>query len=68
MRSDLVSVQDSLVDTEVPSGRVKIHIRCRKCGEVFILRGIRDMRGHVETGFRRCLCDNDRDFDIETLA
>lgn len=68
MRTESMPVQESNSETEGPSGRVKIHIRCRKCGEVFILRGVRDVRGHVETGFRRCLCDNDRDFDIETLA
>ncbi len=68
MHSESVTVQESTGELETPSGRVKIHIRCRKCGEVFILRGIRDMRGHVETGFRRCLCDNDREFDIETLT
>ncbi|GLG00839.1 hypothetical protein Alches_08780 [Alicyclobacillus hesperidum subsp. aegles] len=48
--------------------RIKVHIRCRVCGETFILRGVRDGKGHIETGFKRCLCDNDRDFDIEPLA
>lgn len=47
--------------------RVKVHIRCKHCGESFILRGVRDPKGHIETGFKRCLCDNDRDFDIEPL-
>ncbi|PWI59058.1 hypothetical protein [Sulfoacidibacillus thermotolerans] len=68
MRSESTTLQEIGSELDVPSGRVKIHIRCRKCGEVFILRGVRDVRGHVETGFRRCLCDNDKDFDIETLA
>jgi hypothetical protein len=49
-------------------GRVKVHIRCRKCGESFILRGSRDYRGQVDAGFKRCLCDNEDSFDIETLA
>jgi len=48
--------------------RIKVHIRCRHCGETFILRGVRDSKGHIETGFKRCLCDNDRDFDIEPLS
>ncbi len=48
--------------------RVKVHIRCRKCGETFILRGIRDAKGRIETGFKRCLCDNEADFDIESLG
>ncbi|BCJ85357.1 hypothetical protein skT53_03420 [Effusibacillus dendaii] len=47
--------------------RVKVHIRCRKCGESFILRGSCDFKGHVDTGFKRCLCDNEKDFEIETL-
>ncbi len=68
MRSESITLQEIGSELDAPSGRVKIHIRCRKCGEVFILRGVRDVRGHVETGFRRCLCDNDNEFDIETLA
>jgi formylmethanofuran dehydrogenase subunit E len=50
------------------SQRVKVHIRCRKCGESFILRGVRDSKGHIETGFKRCLCDNEDDFDIEPIG
>lgn len=68
MRTDTATVQEVNGEMVVSSGRVKIHIRCRKCGEVFILRGVRDVKGHVETGFRRCLCDNEREFDIETLV
>ncbi|RIV25708.1 hypothetical protein D2Q93_05835 [Alicyclobacillaceae bacterium I2511] len=48
--------------------RVKVYIRCRKCGETFILRGVRDAKGRVETGFKRCVCDNEEDFDIEPLS
>lgn len=40
---------------------VKIH--CRKCGERFTLKG-QLRKGQVETGFKRCLCDNEEDFDI----
>ncbi|ATY84802.1 hypothetical protein CVV65_07615 [Kyrpidia spormannii] len=47
--------------------RIKVHIRCRHCGESFILRGSRKRSGEIDTGFKRCLCDNDRDFDIETI-
>lgn len=68
MQVDSMTLQETKIDIGAPSGRVKIHIRCRQCGEVFILRGVKDSRGHVETGFRRCLCDNDRDFDIETIS
>lgn len=40
-----------------------VKIQCNLCGERFVLKGIRK-KGKVETGFRRCLCDNDRDFII----
>lgn len=45
--------------------RVKVTIRCRHCGERFVLRG-RKEKGRVETGFKQCLCNNRDDFDIET--
>ncbi|MFB5189428.1 hypothetical protein [Alicyclobacillus fastidiosus] len=48
--------------------RIKVHIHCRKCGETFILRGVNDGKGRIETGFKRCLCDNEVDFDVEPLA
>ncbi|WP_219640041.1 hypothetical protein [Cohnella sp. CFH 77786] len=44
--------------------RVKVTIRCKRCGEKFTLRGRKD-RGRVDTGFKMCLCNNDVDFDIE---
>lgn len=47
--------------------RIKVHIRCRHCGETFILRGVKDGKGHIETGFKRCLCNNERDFDVEPI-
>lgn len=47
--------------------RIKVHIRCRHCGETFILRGARDSNGRIETGFKRCLCNNEDDFEIEPL-
>ena len=45
--------------------RTKVTIRCKECGETFILRGRREANGKIETGFRRCLCDNDQHFMIE---
>ncbi|GKS11850.1 hypothetical protein YDYSY3_28500 [Paenibacillus chitinolyticus] len=45
--------------------RVKVTIRCRQCGERFILKGRRD-KGKIETGFKRCICDNEHDLEVET--
>jgi hypothetical protein len=47
----------------VTQARVKVRIHCRHCGEKFTLRGIRD-KGRINTGFKRCLCDNEQDLDI----
>lgn len=44
--------------------RVKVTIRCRKCGDKFILRGRRE-QGRVETGFKQCLCNNRTELDME---
>jgi hypothetical protein len=48
--------------------RMMVTIRCLQCGERFLLKG-RVKKGKIETGFKRCLCDNENDFDIrnETL-
>ncbi|GIP32365.1 hypothetical protein J2TS4_15750 [Paenibacillus sp. J2TS4] len=46
--------------------RVKVSIRCKTCGERFVLKGSRE-NGKVETGFKRCLCNNEKDFDIAIL-
>ncbi|GGJ10309.1 hypothetical protein GCM10010885_19400 [Alicyclobacillus cellulosilyticus] len=67
MRSETLASQGVSAEMAGSSQRVKVHIRCRKCGESFILRGVRDAKGHIETGFKRCLCDNEDDFDIEPL-
>lgn len=48
----------------VRNHRVKVLIRCRKCGETFRLRGSLDENGQLQTGFKRCLCDNDKHFYI----
>lgn len=45
------------------SPRVKVMIRCRRCGERFTLRGRKD-RGRIETGFKMCVCSNDSDFEM----
>lgn len=47
------------------SPRVKVTIRCKKCGEKFILKG-RKEKGKIDTGFKQCICNNEMDFDIET--
>lgn len=44
--------------------RVKVTIRCKRCGEKFVLRG-RKEKDRVDTGFRMCLCSNADDFEIE---
>lgn len=46
--------------------RIKVSIRCRLCGEKFVLRGRRD-GGRVDTGFKMCLCNNTDDFEIEEM-
>ncbi|MDF2961053.1 MAG: hypothetical protein K0S39_2788 [Paenibacillus sp.] len=45
--------------------RVKVTIRCKMCGERFVLKGRRD-KGKIDTGFKQCICSNETDFDIET--
>jgi DNA-directed RNA polymerase subunit RPC12/RpoP len=45
--------------------KYKVMIHCNQCGERFILKG-RMKKGKLETGFKRCLCDNDTDFEIRT--
>lgn len=46
--------------------RVKVRIRCKRCGERFVLRGKKEL-GKIDTGFRRCVCDNEKDFDMKPL-
>ena len=46
------------------SERTKVIIRCRRCGERFVLRGKRE-KGKVRTGFKQCICSNNSDFDIQ---
>ena len=51
-----------MVDMQSP--RVKVMIRCNRCGERFVLRGRRE-KGRIDTGFRMCLCNNTDDFQVE---
>lgn len=44
--------------------RVKVVIRCKRCGEKFTLRG-RKERGRIDTGFKMCICSNTADFEVE---
>jgi len=46
--------------------RVKVAIRCRQCGERFILKGRKD-KNRIDTGFKQCICNNDKDFEINIL-
>ncbi len=46
------------------AARVKVTIRCNRCGEKFVLRGRRD-KGTIDTGFKQCICSNESDLDIE---
>lgn len=68
MRTGLFDAQpiDDVVLTN--SRRIKIHIYCRKCGETYILRAPKNAKGHVETGFKRCLCNNESDFDVQRFV
>lgn len=47
----------------MPMERVKVKIRCKRCGERFTLRGRKENEKY-DTGFKRCLCNNESDFDI----
>lgn len=47
------------------SPRVKVTIRCKACGEKFVLKGRRE-KGRIDTGFKQCICNNESEFDIET--
>jgi DNA-directed RNA polymerase subunit RPC12/RpoP len=44
--------------------RVKVTIRCKQCGERFVLKGKKD-KDKIDTGFRQCICSNTLDFEIE---
>ncbi|MBA4495626.1 hypothetical protein ACFO25_02875 [Paenactinomyces guangxiensis] len=44
--------------------RYLVTIHCKQCGERFMLKG-KMRKGKVETGFKRCLCDNENDFEVQ---
>lgn len=45
--------------------RVKVIIKCKWCGEKYTLRG-QLSKNKIETGFKRCICDNEQEFDMIT--
>lgn len=45
--------------------RYRVMILCRRCGERYFLRG-RMKNGRIDTGFKRCLCDNETEFEIKS--
>ncbi|WP_187116877.1 hypothetical protein [Rubeoparvulum massiliense] len=47
------------------SQRYKVTIHCNVCGETYFLRGKKSKAGRVETGFKRCLCNNDQDLQVK---
>ncbi|SEN27332.1 hypothetical protein [Lihuaxuella thermophila] len=53
------------VKTMKNEGRYMVTIRCNQCGERFTLKG-KMRKGKVETGFKRCLCNNESDFEIRS--
>jgi DNA-directed RNA polymerase subunit RPC12/RpoP len=57
-------VKSKLRRFDMTATRIKVSIRCKKCGDRFILKG-RKEKGKVDTGFIRCLCNNENEFDIE---
>lgn len=46
------------------SKRQKVKLQCKRCGEIYTLRGRKDKFGHVATGFKRCICDNENEFRV----
>ncbi|MNH34333.1 hypothetical protein D3C79_949230 [compost metagenome] len=46
------------------AARIKVTIRCKVCGEKFVLRGRRE-KGMIDTGFKQCICNNVNELEIE---
>ncbi|MCL7745883.1 MULTISPECIES: hypothetical protein [Halalkalibacter] len=46
-------------------GRYRVVIRCPVCSEKYILRGSRNEKGEYETGFKRCVCGNEENLNID---
>ncbi|MCD8500494.1 MAG: hypothetical protein LRY71_00925 [Bacillaceae bacterium] len=47
--------------------RYKVTIRCKECGEKFILRGKKAANGSFETGFKRCVCGNEEHLEVDAI-
>ncbi|MEY8750832.1 hypothetical protein [Alkalicoccobacillus gibsonii] len=45
--------------------RYRVVIRCSLCREKYILRGHKNEFGEYETGFKRCVCGNEDQLQIE---
>ncbi|WP_199228113.1 hypothetical protein [Salipaludibacillus keqinensis] len=45
--------------------RYKVIIRCKQCKEKYILRGRPNEEGGFDTGFKRCVCGNENNFDMD---
>ncbi len=44
--------------------RIKVTIRCKQCGEKYVLRGKKDKELY-DTGFKMCICNNADELEIE---
>jgi hypothetical protein len=64
---DVYTDMDTDGSLSMRKDRVKVFIRCKLCGESYILRGSLVRGGHIFTGFKRCLCDNETEFETEPL-
>lgn len=47
--------------------RYRVTIRCLECGEKFILRGKKGENGKFETGFKRCVCGNEENLEVNAI-
>ncbi|WP_179295507.1 hypothetical protein [Bacillus sp. FJAT-45350] len=45
--------------------RYRVVIRCPECGEKYILRGKPNSEGGYETGFKRCICGNENNLEVD---
>jgi DNA-directed RNA polymerase subunit RPC12/RpoP len=55
---------DGEIMSQKESEQYIVTIRCKVCGERFVLKG-KARKGKIETGFKSCLCDNESDFEIK---
>ncbi|MBU9723975.1 MULTISPECIES: hypothetical protein [Bacillaceae] len=47
--------------------RYKITIRCGSCGEKYILRGRQNQEGGYDTGFKKCVCGNEKKLNVDVV-